>query len=114
MGKLTPEEQLAAMARTISAVSAGDQLLDLIQKVPEIWREKPCHFHLWLLRKLAKMTQAELASKAGVQQSFVAKVERGRDVRISTMRRLYAALGHRMFILPLKMPSHALSPSQER
>lgn len=83
------------------AVTAGDQFLSLIQKVPDVWRQKPAHFHLWLARKRAGLTQAELARRAGVSQSFVARVERGRDARLSTMRRLYEAMGLRMLIVPL-------------
>lgn len=88
--------------RDFSDVAAGDAFLELIQKVPECWRERPAHFHLWLARKLADLTQTEVAQRAGVSQSFVARVEHGRDVRLSSMRRLYDALGYQMLIVPLK------------
>ena len=93
------------LRRDFEAVAAGDEFLRLIEKAPAVWRERPAHFHLWLARKHAGLTQSELAVRAGVQQSLVARVERGRDVRLSTMRRLYEALGYRVLLVPLKMPS---------
>lgn len=91
-------------------VAAGDEFLRLIELAPEVWRKRPAHFHLWLARKLARLTQEELARRAGVQQSLIARVERGRDVRLSTMRRLYEALGYRVLLVPLKMPPRTFSP----
>lgn len=93
------------LRRDFEEVSAGHEFLRLIEKAPPVWRERPAHFHLWLARKLARLTQTELAAKAGMQQSLVARIERGRDARLSTMRRLYHALGYRMLLVPLKMTS---------
>lgn len=39
------------------------------------------------------LTQAELAMRAGVAEATVVAAERGKKVRISTVRRLAAALG---------------------
>ena len=105
---------METIRRDFEEVAAGDKFLELIEKAPPVWRERPAHFHLWLGRKLARLTQAELAARAGVQQSLVARVERGRDVRLSTMRRLYQALGYRMLIVPLKMSSHTFSSPARR
>ena len=106
----------AELVDDFSDIAAGREFLSLIQHVPEVWRQKPAHFHLWLARKRARLTQAELARLAGVSQSFIARVERGRDVRLSTMRRLYAALGFQMLIVPLSMqppsPQPAVSSSE--
>lgn len=101
------------MRQDFEAVAAGAEFLRLIEGAPAVWRERPAHFHVWLARKHAGLTQAELAERAGVQQSLVARVERGRDVRLSTMSRLYAALGYRVLLVPLKMPSHAYLSSQD-
>ena len=95
---------LSKISRMFEDVAAGDSFLDLIQKVPPCWRERPAFFHLWLARKLARLSQAQLAERAGLSQSFVARVERGRDVRLSSMQRLYAAMGYQMLIVPLKTP----------
>lgn len=100
------------LRRSFDAVAAGDEFLELIEKAPEVWRQEPAHFHVWLARKRAGLTQAELAGRAKMQQSLVARVERGRDARISTMRRLYEALGYRMLILPLKSVGAKKMPSR--
>jgi transcriptional regulator with XRE-family HTH domain len=45
-------------------------------------------------RRLSGLTQAELANRAGVPQSTVAKIERGRrDPSLSTLERLVRAAG---------------------
>ncbi len=50
------------------------------------------------------MTQAELASRAGLSQSAVARLERGgSNPTISTLARVIAATGHR---LTLAAPPH--------
>jgi DNA-binding XRE family transcriptional regulator len=100
---LTDGERLKLL-RDFADVAAGDEFLRLIALAPEVWRTKPHQFHLWLARKRDGLTQRQLAEKAGVHQSLVARVERGRDVRLSTMRRLYQTLGYHMLIVPLMMP----------
>lgn len=32
------------------------------EEAPAAWRERPAHFHVWLARKLARLTQKELAA----------------------------------------------------
>ena len=44
-------------------------------------------------RLAAVLTQAELAAKAGVAEATIVSAEHGRKVRISTVRKLAAALG---------------------
>ena len=44
-------------------------------------------------RLAAVLTQAELAAKAGVAEATVVSAEHGKKVRISTVRKLAAALG---------------------
>ena len=44
----------------------------------------------------AALTQAELAERLGISQSDVSKLERRRDVRLSTLRDDTAALGARL------------------
>ena len=49
---------------------------------------------LRMLRKQKGLTQAELASIAGVSQSLVARIEKGSvDPRVSTLNSLFSALG---------------------
>lgn len=44
-------------------------------------------------RRAAVITQAELAAKAGVTEATIVAAEKGKKVRISTVRKLAAALG---------------------
>ncbi len=41
-----------------------------------------------------------MAAKAGVSASLVGRAEKGADVRLSTLRKIYAALGCRLLALP--------------
>lgn len=45
------------------------------------------------LRRRRGLTQAELASRLGISQSDVSKIERRRDMRLSTLRAVIAATG---------------------
>jgi transcriptional regulator with XRE-family HTH domain len=45
------------------------------------------------IRLAAVITQAQLAEKAGVTEATVVAAEKGRKVRISTVRKLAQALG---------------------
>jgi transcriptional regulator with XRE-family HTH domain len=46
-------------------------------------------------RKRRRKTQSEVARSAGVSQAFVSRFENGRDIRVSQLEALYAALGCR-------------------
>lgn len=51
-------------------------------------------------RRRAHMTQRELASRSGVQQADISKIERGEVVpKVSTMDRLLTPLGHRLAVV---------------
>ena len=45
------------------------------------------------VRRAAVLTQADLAARAGVSEATVVAAERGKPVRISTVRKLAAGLG---------------------
>lgn len=40
-----------------------------------------------------KLTQEELGKRAGVHRAQISRLERGRDVSVTTMRRVFRALG---------------------
>src|SRR5665213_917541 len=46
------------------------------------------------------LTQAELAARAGIEQSQVSKIERNLDVRLSTLTRLLTALDVDLLLAP--------------
>ncbi|WP_019520705.1 helix-turn-helix domain-containing protein [Faucicola boevrei] len=50
-------------------------------------------YELSQLRQTAKLSQSELAVKMGVSQANISKIENGKDVHISTLKRYIKALG---------------------
>jgi transcriptional regulator with XRE-family HTH domain len=71
----------------------------------------PAEFASWppgeCLRRLRvrfNLNRKQLAAKAGVSASLVGRAEKGSDIRLSTLQKLYAAMGCRL----LPMPAGAL------
>lgn len=67
----------------------------------------PAEFAAWplpvLLRRLRirfGLNRKQLAAKAGVSASLIGRAEKGADVRISTIRRIFAAVGCRPLVIP--------------
>ncbi|MDE2141263.1 MAG: helix-turn-helix transcriptional regulator [Elusimicrobia bacterium] len=58
-------------------------------------------FYVRAIRYAIGMTQATLASRAGLHQSHVAEIEAGRrDVHVGTLRRVFEAMGCGLIIAP--------------
>lgn len=50
-------------------------------------------------RRLAGLTQEQLAEKIGTKKSYISKIENGRsDVQLSTLFRIFAGLGKRVSV----------------
>ena len=49
--------------------------------------------HIKKARKSQNMTQEELAQKIGVQRAQVSKIESGRNLTLSTVARVFRAMG---------------------
>ncbi len=67
----------------------------------------PAEFAAWplptLLRRLRirfHLSRKQLAAKAGVSASLVGRAEKGADVRVSTLRKIFAAVGCRPLVVP--------------
>lgn len=60
----------------------------------------PPHECLRRLRLCFGLNRKQLAAKAGVSASLVGRAEKGADVRLSTLRKLYAAMNCRLLALP--------------
>lgn len=67
----------------------------------------PAEFVSWLLPELLRrlrirfhLNRKQLAAKAGVSASLIGRAEKGADLRVSTLRRIYAAVGCRLLALP--------------
>ncbi len=67
----------------------------------------PSEFASWepgeLLRRLRirfRLTRKKLAELAGVSASLVGRAEKGADVRLSTLRKIFAAVGCKLLLTP--------------
>ena len=70
-------------------------------KTPDRWRNLPIGRCLRWLRIRLGLKQEQAAKLAGMTQSQVAKIERGLDVRLSTLGKLLSGYGCRPLFLPL-------------
>jgi transcriptional regulator with XRE-family HTH domain len=52
------------------------------------------------LRIRFALNRKELAARAGLSPSLVGRAERGADVRLSTLRKIYAAVDCRLLLIP--------------
>ncbi|MBI5243364.1 MAG: helix-turn-helix domain-containing protein [Elusimicrobia bacterium] len=89
-----------------------DRLVACGNKAPEATEEFEPHVIIRTIRISLRMTQAQLARRAGLPQSHLAKIEVGRvDVQLSTLRRILAAMYCGTVVLPKfqKPPRAALT-----
>ena len=77
------------------------EVLRQADRPPARWRELSLGRGLRWLRIRLGLKQRQAAELAGMTQSQVAKIERGRDIRLSTLRRLLAGYGCAPLLLPL-------------
>ena len=66
------------------------------ETAPAEFASWPPHECLRRLRLCFGLNRKQLAAKAGVSASLIGRAEKGADVRLSTLRKLYAALGGRL------------------
>lgn len=55
-------------------------------------------YELSQLRQTANLSQSELAVKMGVSQANISKIENGKDIHISTLKRYISSLGGELHI----------------
>lgn len=80
---------------------------DPIRKALVHGESSPADFASWTpherLRRLRIrffLNRKQLAARAGVSAALVGRAEKGADIRLSTLTKLYAALGCRLITLP--------------
>lgn len=88
-----------------SSTLSQKRILDGIFLCSEDIRRKmqgiPVSTLIRLLRKRLHMTQKNLAARAGVSQSFVAKIESGhRNFDLQTLKKMFSALFCELFLVP--------------
>jgi len=81
----------------------GPDLLELLLEtvVPETWSALAADHGFESLRCRLRFGQAELGAKAGMTQARVSRIEGGADIRLGEWRRLYAAMGFDLVLLPV-------------
>lgn len=83
-------------------VSAPDVLEEVAAaaKAAGAWRTWTFDRQVWFLRKYHRLTQARLAKRSGVSQRRISRIEAGDDVKLSTLRTLWRALGYEPLVIP--------------
>lgn len=78
-----------------------ERLVDFGRKAPEGMEALPAHDLIRMIRSGLRMTQAQLAKRAGMPQSHLAKIETGKvDVQLSTLRRIFRAMSCELVLVP--------------
>ena len=96
----------------VTNCKALDRLVAYGKNIPEAADEFSPHAIIRRVRNALRMTQAQLAKRAGMPQSHLAKIESGKvDVQLSTLRRLFRAVYCEIIVLPKfkKSPQAALA-----
>jgi transcriptional regulator with XRE-family HTH domain len=70
------------------------------EAAPAAFASWPLPEFLRRLRIRFGLKRKELAAKAGVSASVIGRAEKGADVRLSTLRKIYAAVGCRLLCVP--------------
>lgn len=84
----------------ISSEHILDQIVSFGRKAPEGLEAMPIHALIRIARHALRMTQAQLAKRAGIPQSHLAVIETGkRDFKLATLRKIYSALGGNLIVV---------------
>jgi DNA-binding XRE family transcriptional regulator len=87
-----------ALARLGPYVDPMEELLKV--DWPQRWLEWPPGRALIYLRQRFNWSQQALAHRAGLSQAQISRLERGDDAKVSTWRRVYAAMGLTLLVAP--------------
>lgn len=90
---------LEAMRRLLDAPDPLDVMLSGRDKLGE-WRHWTPERQLWYLRRVAGLTQVQLAARSGVSQHRISEIEAGGDWKLSTLTKLWGAMGWRPLVIP--------------
>lgn len=88
------------MLKRIAAAPDVLEELGAAAKAAGAWRTWTFDRQVWYLRKHHRITQAELSRRSGVSQRRISRIEAGEDVKLSTLRTLWRALGYEPLVIP--------------
>ncbi|MBI5595173.1 MAG: helix-turn-helix domain-containing protein [Elusimicrobia bacterium] len=78
-----------------------EKIVSYGKKAPENIENFEISALIRLLRHALRMTQAQLARRAGLPQSHVAVIEMGKvDLKVKTLRKIFNALGGGLLVVP--------------
>lgn len=84
----------------ISSEHKLEQIMSYGRRAPEGLEAMPVHAFIRMARHALRMTQAQLAKRAGIPQSHLAVIETGkRDFKLATLRKIYSALGGNLMVV---------------
>lgn len=93
----------------ITARRLLNRLVSYGMKAPEGTDSLPVHSTIKILRLGLGMTQAQLAKRAGLVQSHLARIELGQvDLQISTLQKILRAL----YCEPMLLPKFKITPEE--
>lgn len=95
-------EALAELKKLIaeSGPPPFETWLDFARGAPEDLSSWPPARVYQFIRCRLRFSQAELSEKTGLSQSNLSRIEAGEDCLVSTMRRIYAAMGLELMLVP--------------
>ena len=64
------------------------------------WASWTFQRQIWYLRKKAGLSQKDLARRSGVTQARLSRIEKGADLKLSTLASIFLALGHDLLVVP--------------
>ncbi len=64
------------------------------------WAQWSLDRQIWYLRAVSGLTQTELSRRSGISLARISRLEAGADMKLSTLKSLWAALGFQPLILP--------------
>lgn len=102
MGRLSDAEALERLKETLRTLPPDlvEQVIRHGRSVPGEWRAMTAADMVKRLRHRFDMTQRQLAALSGFTPAMIARIERGRDIRMSTLYQLFAGFGCDLLVLP--------------
>ena len=91
---------------TLTQKKLLDMIAEYAKALPAELKQLPVSTLVKLLRKRLHMTQADLAHRAKVPQSFISKIESGREKpKLATLEKLFSALFCDCVLIPIPIAS---------
>jgi DNA-binding Xre family transcriptional regulator len=103
MGRLSDAEALERLKAALEAMPPDlvEQVIQHARRAPGEWRAMTAADMVKRLRHRFDMTQRQLAALSGFPHAMVARIERGQDIRLSTLLQLFAGFGCSLVLLPV-------------